>query len=58
MIFKWETEDERLLRLMKIPAKVKLEWLRQMHEFIVKTSSKKELMMRRKLKKAKITKNR
>ncbi len=28
----WETEKERLLRLMKIPAKRKLEWLREMNE--------------------------
>jgi hypothetical protein len=34
MIFKWETQKERLLRFMAIPPKKKLEWLSQMHEFI------------------------
>lgn len=41
MIFKWETEEERLLKFMKIPPKKKLEWLQQMHEFTIKFSSKK-----------------
>ena len=49
MIFKWETERERLLRLMKIPPKKKLEWLRQMHEFVVKSSSKRDRLIRRRL---------
>ena len=40
MIFKWETEKERLLRLIKIPPKKKLEWLREMHEFVAKFASK------------------
>lgn len=49
MIFKWETEKERLLRFMKISPKKKLEWLRQMHEFIVKASSKRGKLIRWKL---------
>lgn len=49
MIFEWESEEERLLRLMKIPPKKKLEWLRQMNEFIVKYSSKRNKLIRRKL---------
>lgn len=42
MIFKWESEESRLLRFMKIPAKRKLEWLWQMHEFIRLASTKKK----------------
>lgn len=49
MIFEWETEEERLLRFMKIPPKKKLEWLRQMHEFMVKCSSKRTRLIRWKL---------
>jgi len=49
MIFKWETEEERLLRHMRIPPKKKLEWLRQMHDFILKSSSKKTREIRWKL---------
>ncbi len=49
MIFEWETEEERLSRFMKIPPKKKLEWLRQMHEFMVKGSSKRTKMIRWKL---------
>jgi hypothetical protein len=49
MIFKWETEEERLSRFMKIPPKKKLEWLRQMHEFILKSSSKQTKQIRWKL---------
>ncbi len=49
MIFKWETEEERLSRSMKIPPKKKLEWLHQMHELIAKSSSKREKQIRQKL---------
>ena len=49
MIFKWETEKERLLRFMKISPKKKLEWLQQMHEFILKASSKHDKLIRWKL---------
>ena len=51
MNFKWENEEERLLKLMKIPPKKKLEWLRQMNEFIVKCSSKRSKLLRWKLRK-------
>ena len=51
MIFKWETEEERLLRFIKIPPKKKLEWLRQMNEFIVRCSSKRSKLIRWKLRK-------
>lgn len=40
--FNWPTEEERLRKYMKIPAKKKLEWLRQMHEFTVKAYSKRD----------------
>ena len=49
MIFKWETEKERLLRLMKISPKKKLEWLREMHEFVSKFTSKNNKTIRQKL---------
>ena len=49
MIFEWESEKERLLKFMKIPPKKKLEWLRQMNEFIVKYSSKEANLVRQKL---------
>ncbi len=51
MIVKWETEEERLLRFMKIHPKKKLEWLRQMNEFIVKCSSKRCKLLRWELRK-------
>lgn len=51
MIFKWESEDERLLRFIKISPKKKLEWLHQMHKFIVKSSSKRTKLIRWKLRK-------
>ena len=53
MMFQWETENERLLRFMKIPPKKKLEWLRQMNEFIAKASSKRDKVLRRKLREMK-----
>lgn len=40
MIYKWETEKERLLRFMRISPKKKLEWLWQMHEFIRLSATK------------------
>lgn len=43
MIFKWESEEEKLKRSMRIPARKKLEWLNQMHEFMrLAYSSKKQ----------------
>ncbi len=51
MIFKWENDKERTLRLMSIPAKKKLEWLRQMSEFVSKCSSKRDVSIKRKLRK-------
>jgi len=49
MIFKWETEDRRLKKFMKISPQKKLEWLQQMHEFMLKTSSKQVRRTRMKL---------
>ena len=33
MNFGWESEEEKLLRYMKIPVKKKMEWLQAMHDF-------------------------
>jgi hypothetical protein len=48
-MFKWETEKEKTLRLAKISPKKKMEWLREMNEFMVKASSKKVLKIRQRL---------
>lgn len=45
-MFQWETQKERLLRLSKISPEKKMEWLRQMHELIVRASSKKDKALR------------
>ena len=50
MIFKWESEKAQLIKSMKIPAKKKLEWLRQMNEFSDKYTPPKQKKIRRKLK--------
>ncbi|NQT89990.1 MAG: hypothetical protein HQ558_01910 [Candidatus Omnitrophica bacterium] len=52
MKFGWETEEEKLLRCLKISPKKRLEWLQKMHEFTVKTSSKHMLARRWKLREA------
>jgi len=49
LITKWETEEERLKRFMKIPAKKKLEWLYQINEFVNKFSSAGQKKIRQKL---------
>lgn len=41
MIYKWETEEARARRLMRISPKKKLEWLLEMKEFLSKCSSPK-----------------
>ena len=45
----WEKDGEKLLRYMKISPIKKLRWLRQMHEFTIKLSSKKANQIRIKL---------
>lgn len=40
MIFKWESEDERALRLMRILPQKKLEWLYEMSRFMRKFTPK------------------
>jgi len=40
-MFDWETEEEKLVRRMKIPANKKLEALHAMHQFVLKTMTKK-----------------
>jgi hypothetical protein len=52
MIYKWETDEERLTRFMKISPKKKMEWLRQMNEFVHKTSTKHTRAIRQKLRKS------
>lgn len=49
MTEEFETEEERLRRLMKYSPKKKLEWLREMHEFILKASSEEDRKIRIKL---------
>jgi len=49
MTFEWETRKERVKRFMKIPALKKMEWLRQMNAFMIKTSSRKMMTIRLKL---------
>ena len=52
MILRWETEKEQLLAAMRIPAKQKLEWLREMNEFSQKYTPRKQKAIRGKLKEA------
>ena len=52
MKFKNESEKKRILSLMKIHPAKKLEWLRQMNEFVAKFSSKKTIKIRHKLREA------
>ena len=49
MIFRWETMEDRARKHMKIPPQKKMEWLFQMHQLILKTSSKHSLAIRQKL---------
>jgi hypothetical protein len=51
MIFKWETEKERLLRFMRIPPKKKLEWLYEMNKFMSQFFSKHQGKIRQRLRK-------
>ncbi len=46
MIFEWETDEERVSRFMKIAPVKKMEWLRKMQEFTLKTSSRRLLAIR------------
>ena len=48
-MYGWETPKERTLKFLKISPRAKMEWLREMNEFITKTSSKKLLKIRRRL---------
>ncbi len=49
MIGKWETQQERLRRVMKISPQQKLEWLKELNEFNEKYLPKKTKLIRRKL---------
>ena len=37
--FGWESEEEKLSRSMKISPKKKMEWLQQMHDFLLATAT-------------------
>jgi hypothetical protein len=41
-MYRWESENERLRRFMRIPPQKKMEWLQQMHEFLLKAWTKKQ----------------
>jgi len=45
MIYRWENQEQRLLRFMKISPKKKMEWLAQMHEFLRKAFSKRQRLL-------------
>jgi len=47
--FGWESEEEKLMHAMKIPAKRKLEWLYEMNRFSQKYSVPGAQAIRRKL---------
>lgn len=49
MNFGWESQEERLLRFMRISPKKKMEWLYEMHEFLRKGLTKKTLEIHNKL---------
>ncbi|MBI1869867.1 MAG: hypothetical protein HYS07_01580 [Chlamydiae bacterium] len=50
MNFNGETEEEKLLRWMKIPPRKKLEWLYEMHQFNLKYDSSRVKKIRKTLK--------
>ncbi len=50
MIFRWETEEERLKRSMKISPQKKLELLYDMNKFLSKFATRKARNIRNKLK--------
>ncbi len=52
MIDKWESEEDKLKRYMKIPPKRKLEWLYEMNRFVNECSSPKTKAIRQKLRQA------
>ena len=47
MSFGEETDKERILRYMKVPAKKKLEWLCQMHKLISMLPKEKRSLIRK-----------
>ncbi len=48
-LFKWESEEERLLKFMNVHPKKKLEWLYQMNKFVDKYSTKQNKLIRQKI---------
>ena len=51
MTFQWESPNERRLRLLRISPQRKMEWLHQMHEFMLRTSSSRLKAIRLELRK-------
>jgi len=35
----WDIDEERLMRYLRIPAIKKLEWLQEMHDFLLATAT-------------------
>ncbi len=52
MIYKWESEKQRLSKFMGIRPKKKLEWLRDMHDFLRKALTKRQRRVYYKLREA------
>ena len=50
MIFRWETEEEKLLRFMKIPPIKKMTWLHEMQKMLSSVLTKRQKRIRNKLK--------
>lgn len=47
--FEWESEEERILKGMRIPPEEKLRWLREINEFTEKALTQKQKEIRRNL---------
>jgi len=45
MNFGWDTDEEKLLRYIKISPKMKLEWLQEMHSFLLTIATPKRRKM-------------
>ena len=49
MVYKWDNDEARLLKYMRISPKRKLEWLREMNEFNEHSLPKVSKMIRQEL---------
>ena len=52
MIYKWESSKAKLLKSMSVPPKQKMEWLREINEFLDKYTPAKTKKMKRALRNA------